>query len=371
MNKQAKELLLYFTVIITGLVLFFFAIIHAEKFLIPFTLSILLAMILMPIEKKLTNWGLSRGWSVFLSDLLLLGFCIGLVFVIGTQIQNITEDWPEYKERLQPKIEKAENYIKEKTGISKQKQEKQVQNALKPGKKGQTSQAIASAVPKVISGAGNFLLVFIYVFFFLYYRKKFKNSVLNFVPKENRENASKILKNFSKVSQQYLFGRFLLIIFLSVIYSVGLTIVGIKHAILVSLIAAILSLVPYIGNVIGIFLAIAMSLLTNGTLAAIIGVLIVFFIAQFIESYILEPYVVGHKVELNPALTLIGVIIGGFVWGIVGMIIAIPVMGILKVIFDSIPVLNPLGYVLDEKDTSSGGGWFSKIKNKVVSKYSK
>ncbi len=371
MSKKVKELLIYLTVIITGLVLFFFGIIKAEKFLIPFTLSVLLAMILLPVERKLTSWGMGKGLSVLLSDLLLIGFFIGLMLIIGTQLENIAADWPKYKERLQPKIETVENYIQQKTGISQQKQERQVESAIKPGEKGKTTKAIATAIPKFVSTAGNFLLIFIYVFFFLYYRDKFKNSVLNFVPKENREKVSKILKNFSKVSQQYLFGRFLLILFLAIIYSAGLTIVGIKHAILVSLIAAILSLVPYVGNVIGIVLAIAMSLLTNGTLMAIIGVLIVFAIAQFVESYILEPYVVGHKVELNPALTLISVVIGGYVWGIVGMVIAIPVMGILKVIFDNIPVLNPLGYVLDEKDVSSGGGMLSKIKNKIESKFSK
>ncbi len=366
MNKQVRELIIYIPLIITGIVLLIFGLIKAGNFLIPFATAALLAMILLPVVGKLTDWGVSRGLAVLLSDLLLLGLCIGLFFIVASQIQNITADWPKYKEKLQPKIEKVENYVEKKTGLNQQQQEKKLQEAL---------QSNGSNGKKIVTGftsfLGNFLLVFIYVFFFLFYKTKFKKSILNFVPEENRKKASSILQNFSKVSQQYLFGRFLLILFLTLIYSAGLALVGIKHAIFISIIAAVLSLIPYIGNIIGLGLALAMSLLTNGALMSLIGVIIVYSIAQFVESYILEPYVVGHQVELNPVLTLIGVIAGGFIWGIVGMIIAIPVMGILKVVFDSIPVLNPLGYVLDEEDTGSGGGWLNKMKDKVVSMFKK
>lgn len=365
MQKKVKNLLLFTTIIIIGLVFLFYGLIKAEKFLIPLTIAVLLAMILLPVEHKLRDWGLSRGLSVLLSDLLLIGFFVGLFFIVGAQIGSIAEDWPQYQKKLQPKIEKVQNFVEKKTGISQKRQEEELIQAFNSEGGGFAGKKIVS---RIMSTSGNFLLVFIYVFFFLYYKKKFKNAVLNFVPEHEREKASDVLTNFGKVSQQYLFGRFLLITFLIIIYSSGLAIVGIKHAILVSVIAALLSLIPYLGNAIGIFLALAMSLLSGGGLTMMIGVVIVFTIAQFVESYILEPYIVGGKVDLNPVVTLIGVIIGGYIWGIPGMIIAIPVLGILKVIFDSVPVLNPLGYFLDEKDTGSGQGWMTKMKNKIASK---
>ena len=366
MNSKAKELILYTTLVIVGLVFLFYGLIKADKFLVPFTIATLLAMILLPVERKLTNWGIGKGWAVLLSDLLLLGFFIGVFFIVGTQIQNITEDWPQYKKKLQPRIEQVQQYIQNKTGMSEKEQQDQVEKALN-SKGANSGQKILS---KITSTGARFLLIFVYIFFFMYYRQKFKKSILNFISPENRDNASKMLGNFSKVSQQYLFGRFLLILFLSVIYSIGLSIVGIKHAILISIISALLSLIPYLGNVIGIFLALAMSLLSGGSIMSMIGVLIVFFIAQFFESYVLEPYVVGHKVELNPVLTLIGVVVGGYIWGIAGMIIAIPVMGILKVVFDNVPLLNPLGYILDEHDVGSENGIFKKLK-KIGSRFKK
>lgn len=365
MNSKAKELIVYTTVLITGIVVLFYGLIKADVFLIPFTIAALLAMILLPVERKLTDWGVTKGWAVLLSDLLLLIFFAGTFLIVGSQIQNIMEDWPTYKEKLEPRIEKVQQYVYEKTGLSEQEQQEEVKQAI--NSEGTTNSA--KILSEVTTLAGNFLLVFVYIFFFMYYRQKFKNSILKFIPEEKRGKASQILSNFSKVSQQYLFGRFLLILFLCVIYSLGLSIVGIKHAILISIISALLTLIPYLGNVIGVFLALAMSLLSGGTLVSMLGVIAVFSVVQFVESYILEPYIVGHKVELNPVLTLIGVLVGGYVWGIAGMIIAIPVMGMFKVIFDRIPLLNPLGYILDESDVGSGEGLLVRIKNRLVSKF--
>jgi len=72
-----------------------------------------------------------------------------------------------------------------------------------------------------------------------------------------------------------------------------------------------------------------------------------------VESYILEPYIVGDRVNLNPVVTIIVVVLGGAVWGIVGMLIAIPALGVAKVVFDNIPSLRPLGYLFGSEDISS------------------
>ncbi|MBS0000366.1 MAG: AI-2E family transporter [Cyclobacteriaceae bacterium] len=372
MNQQARQIIIFTTLIILGLTFLFYAIIKAKPFLMPISLAALLAMILLPVEKKLRQWKFSKSLSILVSDLLLLGFCVGIFLVVGAQVQSISEQWPEYEEKLGNTIEQVQEFVENKTGISQEKQITKFRDAFSSQSEGSIEgETVKTVFPKLISFSGNFILVFIYIFFFMYYRQKFKNTILKFIDDDKREQASGILINISKVSQQYLFGRFLLIVFLAILYTIGLSIVGIKHALLVSFLAAILSLIPYIGNVFGIVLALFMSLLTDGTFGTIIGVLIVFTIAQFFESYILEPFVVGKQVELNPVVTLIGVVAGGYVWGIAGMVIAIPVMGIFKVIFDNIPVMKPLGYALDEEDAGEGEGWFEKMKDRVVARFKK
>lgn len=370
MNPKAKNILIISVVIIVGLYFLFNGLVEAKEFLKPFTAAIILSMMILPVVTRLQKWGLAKGLSVLFADLLIVGFFVGLFFLIAAQIDSIMDDWPKIKDRVRPKIEQVQQYIQEKVGISEEQQVKEMEKLFNSGASGNNeekgsgaSSKAMSAVQTVMGTSADLLLIFVYVFFFLYYRHKVSNTVLRFSPKEKREHTRTVMKKASKIAQQYLFGRFILILFLVVLYSIGFSVSGVRNAILIAMIAATLSLIPYIGNVIGAILALAMAFLTGGGIPAIVGVLITFVIVQFVESYILEPFVVGHKVDLNPVVTIIVVVMGGAIWGLVGMLLSIPILGILKVIFDNVKTLKPLGYGLDERDLEGGGNWFSSVEN--------
>ncbi|MEL7586544.1 MAG: AI-2E family transporter [Prolixibacteraceae bacterium] len=357
MKNKAFKTILYGTMIIIGTYFLFLGLHKASPFLIPLSIAILLSMVMVPVDNKLGSIGISRGWSVLISDLILLAFCSAVVFIVGMQVNQIANDWPQYEKKLKPRIEQAMLKLSEKTGMSVDEIEQKMKRAQESGAKN-----VGSYLQKLTSFLGNFLLVFVYIFFFMYYRDKFKKSVLGFIPPENRGTAKKVLDEASKISQQYLFGRFILILVLMVLYGIGLTILGIKQAILISFIAALLSLIPYVGNLIGYGIALLMGALTSsGGMGTIMGVSVVFGIAQFVESYILEPFVVGQKVNLDPTLTIVGVVLLGIVWGLAGMVVAIPLLGIVKVISDHVPVLHPVGYTLGTEGTSTESNWSKKV----------
>lgn len=167
-----------------------------------------------------------------------------------------------------------------------------------------------------------------------------------------------MLYEASQISQDYLAGKFILIVILSVLYGLGFFIIGIKYAVL----AAVFSIIPYIGNIIGGVLALILAVVTKGSTGAILGVVVVMSIAQFLESYILEPLVVGKKVELNLFFTILIVVLGGAVWGIPGMIVAIPYLGIVKVILDRVKPLTPYAYLIGEDESSGDDDLMSKVK---------
>ncbi len=95
----------------------------------------------------------------------------------------------------------------------------------------------------------------------------------------------------------------------------------------------------------------AFGYLTSGEMGVLIGVIIIFTVAQFSESYILQPYVVGDKVDLHPFFVVLGVVVGGALWGVVGMILAIPVLAIITNIFLHSPPLKPYGFLLSKEDS--------------------
>lgn len=397
MRDKAKVILTYFALIIVSLFFLFSGLVQAKSFLSPLSVAALLAMVMLPVCRWFEGKGVKRGWASLFSDLIILLFFVLLAGVVATQVKSVAEDWPQIKQRVKPKIEQLQEFIEDKTGLSVQEQNQKISNQIPGGSSGSGGQegnssnqqgqqpfqqqqqdqsqqnqqqqdqsqsgsqsqqqsggsmasTAGSFISQFFSFLGNFLLTFVYIFFFLLYRNKFRNSILKMVPEDKRELTEEVLTKSTKISQNYLFGRLILIICLAVLYSIGLTVSGVKHAILISILAAVLSLIPYIGNIIGYFLAVGMAFFSGSGATGAIGVTITFAIAQFVESYILEPYIVGNKVDLNPIFTIIVVVLGGAVWGVVGMIIAIPALGIVKVVFDQIPVLRPLGYLFGEED---------------------
>lgn len=393
MKGRSKRILTYFALIVASLSFFFWGLVQAQSFLIPISVAALLAMVVLPVGRWLERKKFSRAWASLFSVLLIMSFFVLLAMVLGSQIESLAEDWPKIKERMQPKIEQLQEYIAEKTGISVQEQEAEIAQTIpgdssgsgqnQEGSKGTAPQdstqqlnqtqtdgqasassgggssatgsilkSAGSFLGKLFGFLGTFLLTFIYTFFFLLYRRKFKLSVLKMVPEHKKDVTHKILYKSTEVSQNYLSGRLILIIFLAILYTIGLSISGVRNAMLISLLAAVLSLIPYLGNVIGFVLATGMALFSGTGVTGVIGVSATFTLTQFVESYILEPYIVGDKVNLNPVVTIIVVVLGEAVWGIIGMLIAIPALGVLKVVFDNIPSLQPLGYLFGSEDIS-------------------
>lgn len=398
LDKPWKKVLVYSALTILALYFFFAGLVYAQPFLVPITLALLLTMLVLPLARKLEEWGISRGWATLICDLLLLILIIGLFFLLFTQVQRFVNDWPKIQKQITEQVDKLEDGISEKTGIE---MEGRIQLGLienggavaseeAKGANGETTDAgsgeaakeapstaagggQSSGVKEAIFGVVDFLaklvLVLIYVFFILMYRQHLFNFVLRLIPDSKREASEKTLQQSVKVAQHYLLGRLILIVLLAVLYAVGFSITGVQHAIFVSVIAALLSLAPYVGVAMGGLVAIGFALLGGASTLQIIGVIIVYQVIQFIESYILEPFIVGHQVNLHPMFIIIGVVLGGVVWGPVGMVLAIPLLAIVKVVFDHVPVMEPFGFLLGVPQEDRENSTMTKVQDWVKEKW--
>ncbi len=392
MNVKTREIFVVAFLLITITYFLVEGMIGAQSFFAPLLVASLLAMIFLPLAGKLERAGFNRGWAALVSVLVGLSFFVGLFFLVSMQVQRISSDWPQIKQRLEPQVEQLQYWVYQKTGLNAVEQKEVIKDNLPGGGEDEKEKQDTSAVdstpsPPVTSTAsgnstsgsssgessssksifkmvgtyvlgflgfvGTALLTGVYLFFILLYRSKIKKSILRFFSADKKDEAEVVIRSSVELSQSYLIGRFILIFILAVLYAIGLSISGVKHAILISIIAAVLSIVPYVGNIVGYVLAMAMAAFSGASVMAFVGVTVTFGVAQFVESYMLEPYVVGHKVNLNPLATIVVVVLGGAIWGIIGMIIFIPLIGILKIACDHIPVLHPLGYLLGEEDIAS------------------
>ena len=159
-------------------------------------------------------------------------------------------------------------------------------------------------------------------------------------------NIDSLLDRVQNVTQNYLVGMLTVIGILAVLNTTGLFIVGLEHAVFFGVFAALLAIIPYIGIIIGALPPLVYALLLTDSLLTPVFVIAVFGTVQFLEGNFITPRIVGSKVSINPFVAMVALIIGGELWGISGMILFVPLIGILKVVFDQIEELKPYGYLL-------------------------
>lgn len=383
---NGKKILYYSTLVVLFLFFLFLGLFKAKGFLIPFVTAIILSLVILPLSQKLESWKMNRGFSSFLSTFFLFLIAIGFLALVSFQIQSFAGKWPQIKETMKPKVEQVKSYLFEHTNMQASdlqhsgrnlpfmqessgnqnsgEENSQVDKGNNRGSASGSSTAGKSQeggsmtqkgkkafgfLMKTVSFIGSFLLVFIYIFFLLTYRKRFKEFLLRLFPKEKNGEVKEIIHKSAEVTQQYLVGKLMLSGVLTVLYSIGLGVSGVGNFILISLIAALLNILPYIGNIIGLTLALAFGYFSSGETSVLLGILITFSVAQFVESYFLEPYLVGEKVDLHPFMVILVVVLGGSIWGIMGMLLAIPVLAIITIIMLHIPPLHPFGFLFSKK----------------------
>lgn len=360
----------YRNLVRTGLILLILVLlvtilIYAKPFLMPLVFAALLAMLLLPLSRWMENKNVPKAIAIIVPILLLILCFAGLIALLSWQASDLAENASQLEKKIMAQYEQLQQFISSKFGISPERQEEiaKKQQPSAPGK-------VASIVAGIVGGIGgllaNTLLVMVYIFLFLYFRAYIKRFIIRLVRHGQEAKAEAIIHNAQQVTQKYLMGLALMIVGLWIMYSIGFSIVGVEHAIFFAILCGLLEIIPFIGNLIGNSLTVIMVLLQGGGLPMVTGVLITYAIVQFIQSYILEPLVVGRKVNINPLFTIAGLIAGEQIWGIGGMVLAIPVMGVVKIVFDHVESLKPYGEFMGEDQEESSG--FKKKANRLGQK---
>ena len=351
-TSKGKKILLYGTLTVIGLYFLFQGLAQAKAFFIPLVTAVILSLLMMPLATKMENSFMNRMASSLLNTFILFLVSVGFMALVSMQVKAVVDDWPQIKETMQPKLEQLKDWLFEHTPLEETDLQKSEEGSNIPmmGGDSNTGQQAASFLNAAIGFFGDYLITFIYIFFLLNYRHRFKVFLLKLFPESKRENVKEVIENSANVTQKYLVGKLFLIGLLAVLYAIGLGISGVDNFILISIIAATLSLVPYIGNIVGFGLAMTFGYLTSGETGVLIGILLTFTVAQFVESYILEPYVVGDQVDLHPFFVILVVIIGNMVWGVMGMVLSIPVLAIINVVFLHVEPLKPFGFLFSQED---------------------
>ncbi len=315
--------------------------------IIPLAFSILLAILLHPVCAWLEVRKVPRVGAILLSILALFTVIVVLVYVVSVQIGSFAEELPRITEKAEAILDQTLTMGERYLNISRTQQvseaKKYLINALSEGRA-----VLLNTLVTTTGAISTFVLIPLYIFFFLLYRDFFRMFVHKAIRSVPNEDLNALLKKIYEVIQSYLSGLFLVILIVGVLNSVGLLILGVPHAIFFGFLAGFLILIPYIGILIGSILPALLSIVTMDSPWYAVGVIGIMSFVQFLEGNFITPHIVGSKVSVNPLAAIVALFLGGQLWGLSGLILALPVTAILKVIMDTVPSLEPYGFLLGE-----------------------
>jgi predicted PurR-regulated permease PerM len=311
----------------------------------PLVFAIIFSILLFPIE-KLIRLRVKIEWlSIIFTFLVVISPVLVLGALLSMQLINIMDTLPSITEKLRLGAVQLEHYIQNllplfgtgKTLLISDPIDVMLDNLLD-----YLSEGIISTTTIV----ANFFLIFTYMFFMLYYRKSFKNFIIFQFRTSNRADIREVIGIIEDTIQSYLGGLFLVIVLLSIVNSIGLKIIGIEYAMFWGVLAGILAIIPYIGTAIGGMLPLFYALSTTDSFWQPAAIVLFYSFIQFLEGNLITPKIVGDKINVNPLFAIFSLIFFGNFWGLGGVILALPLISIIRIILSHFDNTRPLAVLM-------------------------
>ncbi len=336
------------TIILFGLSLAITILFFGRDVLIPLAYAALLSVVLHPLVAMMEKRKLPRLLSISIAITIACIAFAGLVAFLGMQVGQFGEDIPRLKKEGLEYIGKLQALIRENWGITYTDQLRWFQQGISQawesegGVLGQTLLTFMGITTLIV-------LVPLYAFLILLYDDLIIEFFFRIFSGQKSGMLKEVLQEARTVVKSYIVGLILETGIVAVLNSGALLLLGIDYAILFGIIAAILNLIPYIGIMIGGLLPLIMAVITKDSAWYPLAVIGTFGVIQFIDNNFIVPYVVASRVSINALVSIIAVILGGMLWGISGMFLALPAVAILKIIFDRVESLKPWGLLLGDQ----------------------
>jgi predicted PurR-regulated permease PerM len=351
------------TVILLGLILLTYILTTLQDILAPIAFSVIIAILLNPMVTYFRRFKINNIVSISLAVFITTVLISALFYFLSFQIVGLGQNFPLLKAKFLQMLHQLQVWLQQHFGISVQKQSEMVNNTASSGET-----VLSKTVGTALGALGFILLVPIYVFLLLYYKKLILNFLYEIFAEKNILQVTDVLSQTKAAIQSYMVGLLLEALVVAVMNSIALLILGVKYALLLGIIGAILNMLPYIGGIVGTAIPILMATVTKDGFSTQIWIIISYAVIQFIDNHFLVPFLVSSKVRINAFFSVVVVLLGGQLWGVSGMFLSIPFVAIIKIIFDRMDGMKAWGRLLgDEIPTRHvGQRWLKRNKNKSV-----
>jgi len=319
----------------------------ARDIIVPLIFAIIIAIVLHPVVNFFIRKRINRIIAICIT-LVLTAIVIGAFgFLFFSQASRFSDSWPilveKFTEILNQTITSAAGYF----DVNPQKIQAWISTAQK-----ELINTSSAVIGKTLIAVGGLIVVLLlvptYVFIILYYQPLLIEFIHRLFGKKNKVQVTEITMQIKTVIQHYLVGLIVEALIVATLDSTALLILGIDYAILLGIIAAILNVIPYIGGIVAVALPMMVALVTKTSAWYAFYVLIFYYVIQLFDNNFIVPVIVSSKVKINALFSIIVVFAGNALWGIPGMFLSIPLLAIVKLIFDHIEPLKPWGFLLGD-----------------------
>ncbi len=342
MNKQAtsSHLLVkfgYYALVVVVII----SLLYVGKLLFGALLaSVLLTLLLDPLVNFLEAKGLRRitiilGIYVFII-LIAVGTAVFVVPKLINEAQSFAQDLPQYQEKVEAMIVATQKTLEKKfpeieiPDLLTFVQERLSQNS------GIDIDALITHLSSFFSILSLVVIVPIVSFFLLVDGHLINKALLRMVPNTYFEMTILLFDKVTSALKYFIRGQLIDAAAVGIMTSIGLALIGLPYFLVIGIVAGAGNLIPYLGPIIGFIPAVFVAFMSPEgiTVWSILSIVIVFAIVQFLEGTFVYPIAVGKSVNLHPLIVIIGVTVGGQLGGVLGMVIAVPIISIVKVTFE-------------------------------------
>lgn len=317
---------------ITGLIL-------ASDIFIPLIFGAILAIALQPLAKMLERWiGRIPAILVVLVGTLIVVSMV--TWLIGNQIVQLVDELPDLEQRFTLLIHNVSLDITNKFAISAEEQLQMTKDFVKS-----LTSFMTGLLKSTTSIVSIMVQIPIYILLILIYQDRFRDFFLRMFP----HASGTLKKEADRVIRGYITGQLLVILLITTLDTLGLLIIGIDYAFFFGLLSGLLTVIPYIGNFIGGSLPVIMALVTKDSAWYAVAVIALYAVVHFIEGNFIAPRIMGHRVSVNALAAIVGLLVGGKILGIAGMIMAVPVIGMMRIVLSFSEKLSPFVILLEDK----------------------
>ena len=313
----------------------------AKPVLVPFCLALFLSFALTPVLDFLVRKKVPK--SVALVGILVL--TVVILFLIGTLFyssgKTLASELPSYNEMMRSFLEGVDQ------NLTNPRLKAEVVGWINGLNAEKVGGLILSALGPFVSFVSELLLVLLFMIFILAGRGRMERKIARAFSEDQAKAMTHAVRRIDKQVQRYFAVHSLVCLITGALTTVVLAAFGLPFAVVFGVITFLLNYIPTLGSVIATALPVLLAAFYFGTIGPAIGILILLMAINLILGNAVEPRLMGKGLGLSPLLVLFSLFFGSWLWGIPGMILAVPILAVLKIVFDNVPALRTIGAVMD------------------------